>query len=112
MIASICRSPFSSFSLASWLPVSRALHSPEVDAVDQHRELRRVQLRSIMGIRQMDLKSPAVQALVPEHHAAFLERQNLRAIPAPRYEDVKMPAVRIFARCRHQRRKAVETFAH
>ena len=62
--------------------MSRSLHATKVDAVGQHRQLRCVELGAIIGIRQMDLESFAVQALVPEHRAALLKRQNLRAIPA------------------------------
>jgi hypothetical protein len=70
----------------------RSLHATEVDAVPQHRQLRPVQLGARTCVWQMDLESPAVQALVPEHHAAFLKRQDLRTVSPARDEDVQMAA--------------------
>jgi len=56
-------------------------HPPNVDAIEQHRELRRVHLdrSSVFGDARRS-KSPALQPLVIENESASIPKQDLAAI--------------------------------
>jgi hypothetical protein len=65
-----------------------AAHPPEVDPVEQHRELRGVDLdrhRGRVHVRQLELA--ALEPLVDEDEAALVPSEDLHAVAAARHED-------------------------
>src|SRR5664279_5267788 len=88
------------------------LHPSEVDPVDEHCELRGIQLRAITAVRQIDLEFASIQAFAPQHQAALLKRENLGTVATTRNEDEEVAAVDIFASGHNHSRKTIEAFAH
>jgi hypothetical protein len=68
----------------------------DVDAVEQHRELRRVELgaeRAVVKGRQPE--APLLEALVGQHEAAAVPGEDLHPVAAARHEDEEVAGVEI-----------------
>lgn len=83
-----------------------------IDTVEQHRELRRLELDlDLTGANLRQPEPTALEALVVEDEAASIPRQNLDAITATRGEDVEVHAVDVMTTLAHDRTKAIDRLA-
>jgi hypothetical protein len=71
--------------------MTRSLHSPEVDPIEEHRQLSTIDLRPVAGVGQVDLEPPFVQVPVPQDQASLLEAQDFCPVAATRDEHVEVP---------------------
>src|SRR5689334_21017721 len=92
------------------LPLPRAL---EVEAGEDHGQLRRLQLDALGPGRGGHLERPGLEPLVPEGQAVAIEVEDLEAIPAAVDEEEEVAAEEVLAEAgADQPREAVEALAH
>jgi hypothetical protein len=82
----------------------------DVDAVEQHRQLRRVELSAqCLVVESGQLEATLLEPLVPDDKAAAVPAQDLHAVAPPRDKDEEMAGVDILAPTRaHERGEAVD----
>src|SRR3954471_13235255 len=99
-----------SAGVAEPLPLPRAL---EVDAGEDHGQLRRLQLDAVGPGGGGHLERPGLEPLVPEGQAVAVEVEDLEAIPAAVDEEEEVAAEEVLAEAPpDQAREAVEALAH
>lgn len=86
----------------------------EVDAIEEHRQLRGVELRAEgLVVKRGELKAPLLEALVENDEAARVEAENLDAVTALRDEDEEVADEDVFLPLvAHDGAEAVDAVAH
>ena len=89
-----------------------AADATDVDTIQQHRELRCIDLHALVAPNMKRSEAPTFQPFVPKHEAALLKREDLRPITTTRQKHEEMAAVEILASRIHHAAKTIETPAH
>lgn len=87
-------------------------YATDVDTIQQHRELRCVDLHALVAPDMQRSETPALQTLVPKYEATFLKGQELRPITTTRQKYEEMAAVEVLARRTHHAAKPIKPPAH
>lgn len=80
------------------VPLLGPTHIAELDAVEKHRELGRIELRAEgLVVEHRQSEATLLEALVRHDEAAVVPAENLHTVPSPRDEDKEMPGVDVFS---------------
>lgn len=97
-----------------WLPLERPAHARDVDAVEQHRQLRAVELRGHGITIEVGHQKPArFEAFVEDDEAAIVPAQNFHAVTAARDEDEQRAGVDVLLPAiHHDGDQPIDAVAH
>jgi hypothetical protein len=95
------------------MPTRRSAEPVEVDTIEQHAQLARIdQDRIDIGLRFGTPELATLEPLAPEHKAATIEGQDLDPVRTPGQEDKEVSAEDIQALPANPRRQRVKATAH
>jgi hypothetical protein len=95
-------------------PLFRASDPREVDAVEQHRDLCRVDLHAgLAAVRLRTAEKSGLEAVVEDDEAIVVPSEDLHAVATAREEDEVAAGVNIFAPCTlDDSGEAIDAFEH
>jgi len=81
-----------------WIPLLCPPDVPQRDAIEQHRELRGVELRTERALmKRGQFEAPLLEPLVEDDEAAAVPAENLHAVAPARDEDEEVTTVDVLA---------------